>query len=338
MTNERPSHRPPPPRLRAAARLPALALAACALAPALAAAQAGAPPPTAPASPVPSAPVALAGTLAKVHASGTIALGHRKASLPFSYLSAAGEPVGYSVELCRSLVDAIAQAIQRPLAIRWVPVSAADRFDAVADGRVDLECGSTTVNLERRQRVAFSPVVFVSGTRLLVRRGAPVASFRDLAGRAVAVAAGTTNERAMQSLSEQFRLGLRLAPAPDYAEAFAQVAEGRAAALAADEVLLQGLVAQQQQHVGAAGRGADYAVVGDTLSYEPYAFMYRRDDPQLARVVEDGFRAMARDGEIDRQYRRWFLGPLPASGVNLRLPMNPQLRAAIDMLAAGRPQ
>jgi glutamate/aspartate transport system substrate-binding protein len=327
MTTERPPSR----------RLPALALAIAALLPAIAGAQAGAPPPTTPPSAVPTAPLALAGTLARLHADGTIALGHRSASLPFSYVSAGGEPAGYSIELCRALVDAIGQAIQRPLAIRWVPVTAASRFDAVADGRVDLECGSTTVNLERRRRVAFSPVVFVSGTRLLVRQGSPVTSFRDLAGRTVAVAAGTTNERAMRSLSEQFRLGLRISPSPDYDEAFAQVAEGHATALAADEVLLQGLLAQQRGG-GTGGRGGGYAVVGDVLSYEPYAFMYRKDDPQMAKAVEDGFRALARDGEIDRQYRRWFLGPLPASGINLRMPMSPQLRAAIDTLVPGKPQ
>ena len=156
-------------------------------------------------------------------------------------------------------------------------------------GRVDLECGSTTSNVERQKRVAFSPVIFVAGTKVMVKWGSPISSFRDLAGRTVAVTAGTTNE-ALRDLDQKFKLGMRLQVVNTHADGYARVTRGEADAFATDDVLLYGLLAQH----GKAGGGAEMVVVGDYLSYDPYAIMFRKDDPQLAQLVRTASRCWPR--------------------------------------------
>jgi len=272
-----------------------------------------------------SAPVALTGTLAKVRAASAITIAYREASIPFSYLSRRGEPIGYAIELCRSLVAAIGEQVGRELQILWIPVTPENRIEAIASGKADLECGSTTNNLERQKQVAFSPTYFVSGTKLMVRKGSPIRSFRDLAGRTVAVTGGTTNERSMQELAKKFRLDFKLLVARDHAESFARVAEGAADAFATDEVLLHGLIVQYRMR-------DKFQVVGDFLSYDPYGVMYRKDDPQLAALVVATFHALARDGEIERQYTRWFLQRLPSGG-SIDLPMSAQLETILRTMA-----
>lgn len=273
------------------------------------------------------APVLLSGTLAKVRGSGTITLGYRSASIPFSYLSARGEPIGYSVDLCKLLVDAIGDAVGRTLAIKWQPVTPDTRIAAVASGQVDMECGSTTSNLERQKQVAFSPTMFVSGTKLLVKKGSPIRSFRDLGGRRVAVTSGTTNEKAMRDVAQKFHLDIAFTAAPDHAAAFALLAADKVDAFATDDVLLYGLLAENKVQ-------GDYAVTGEFLSYDPYGIMYRKGDAALAKVVNDTFHALAEDREIERRYTRWFLQRLPSSGVSLNLPMSPQLETLIETMSA----
>ena len=268
----------------------------------------------------------LAGTLAKARASGAVTIAHRESSVPFSYLSPRGQPIGYSIELCRKLVEAMADEVGRELEIRWLPVTSESRMQAIVSGRADLECGSTTSNLERARQVAFSPTIFVSGTKLLVKRGSPIKSFRDLRGRTVVVTAGTTNEDTMRSVASKFALDYRLVTARDHAESFARLAEGSADALAGDDVLLFGLITR-------AGARGKYDVVGEFLSYDPYGIMYRKGDPQMARLVRETFRALADDGEVERQYKQWFLKRLPA-GASIDLPMSPQLETLIRAMAA----
>lgn len=271
---------------------------------------------------------ALSGTLAKVRSAGAVAIGYREASIPFSYLSDRREPIGYSIELCKQLVDAMGDAVHKTLAIRWVSVTPASRIDAVASGKVDLECGSTTSNLERQKRVAFSPTMFVSGTKLLVRKGAPLKTFRDLAGKSVAVTAGTTNEKTLRDISARFNLDINLIVSPDHADSFALVKAGKANAFATDDVLLYGFIAEDK----GSKTQSDYEVVGDFLSYDPYGVMYRKDDSAMAKVVNDTFQMLAQDGEIERQYKRWFLRRLP-SGTSIDLPMSPQLETILQTMA-----
>jgi len=274
------------------------------------------------------APVELTGTLAKVRAARALTIAHRESSVPFSYLSTRGEPIGYSIELCRKLAEAIGEAVGRELLLKWLPVTSESRIDAIVSGRADLECGSTTNNLERRAQVAFSPVIFVAGTKLLVRRGSPIRSYRNLGGKTVVVTAGTTNEGAMQEIARRFKLDFRLATARDHAESYAQLEAGKADAFATDDVLLYGLVAQHKAQ-------KQYQVVGEFLSYDPYGIMFRKGDPQLAALVQRAFHDLAEDGEIERQYKRWFLQRLPGpAGQSLDLPMSPQLETLIRAMAA----
>ena len=272
------------------------------------------------------APELLTGTLLKARESGSLTLGYRESSIPFSYLSARGEPIGYSIDLCKLLVDAIGAAVDRELTIRWQPVTPQTRLDAVVSGQVDLECGSTTNNIERQKRVAFSPTMFVSGTKLLVKKDSTIKSFRDLPGKTVAVTAGTTNEQTLRDLARKFKLDFALQAAADHAASFELLTSGQADAFATDDVLLYGLLAQNR-------RQGEFVVTGEFLSYDPYGIMFRKGDAQLARVVRDTFHDLAADGEIERRYTRWFLGKLP-SGVSINLPMSPQLESLIQAMGA----
>jgi glutamate/aspartate transport system substrate-binding protein len=271
-------------------------------------------------------PAQLSGTLAKVRDTGTITIGHRESSIPFSYRSARGEPIGYSIDLCKLLVDAISEQVGREIAIKWQPVTSESRIPAVVSGQVDLECGSTTNNLERQKQVSFSPTMFVSGTKLMVKKGSAIKSFRDLAGKKVVVTAGTTNEKTMRELSVKFKIDMILSVAADHAASFAQLQSGQVEAFATDDVLLYGLLAQNKAQ-------ADYIVTGDFLSYDPYGIMYRKGDTQLAQLVNDTFHNLAEDREIERRYNRWFLRKLP-SGVSLDLPMSAQLETIIQTMVA----
>lgn len=277
------------------------------------------------AQPIGDEGIELTGTLATLRQRGSVIIGYREASVPFSFLSSLKQPIGYSIELCKELVADLGEAVQRELKIEWQPVTSASRVDAVVSGRVDLECGSTTNNAERRERVAFSPTIFVAGTKLMVKQGSAVRSFKDLAGQRVAVTAGTTNEQVMRDLSDKFALKLQFIVSADHDQSLAKLLAGEADAFATDDVLLYGFIAQRKLQ-------GQVKVVGDLLSYDPYGVMYRKDDRLMTRVVNHSFQRMARDGEIERQYRRWFLRKLPL-GVSLNLPMSAQLEALIAATA-----
>ena len=270
-------------------------------------------------------PVELTGTLAKVRSAGALTIAYRESSVPFSYLSARSQPIGYSIELCKRLTEAIGEALGREIAIKWTPVTSETRIEALTSGRADLECGSTTNNLERQKLVAFSPVIFVAGTKLLVKRGSPVRSYRNLAGKTVVVTAGTTNEKAMREIARRFKIDFKIIEQKDHSQSYAQVESGKADAFATDDVLLYGLLAQNKSQ-------KQYQVVGEFLSYDPYGIMFRKDDAQLADLVRRAFHDLAEDGEIERQYKRWFLQRLPG-GQSLDLPMSTQLETLIRAMA-----
>ena len=277
------------------------------------------------------APVELTGTLAKVRAAGALTIAYRESSVPFSYLSPRNEPIGYSIELCKKLTEAIGEAIGRELVLKWLAVTSETRIDAIVKGSADLECGSTTNNLERQKEVAFSPIIFVAGTKLLVKRGSPIRSYRNLGGKTVVVTAGTTNEQAMREIARRFKIDFRLVASKDHAQSYARLEAGEADAFATDDVLLYGLLAQREAR-------KVFQVVGEFLSYDPYGIMFRKNDPQLAELVQRAFHDLAEDGEIERQYRRWFLQKLPGpTGQSLDLPMSPQLETLIRAMAA-RPE
>jgi ABC-type amino acid transport substrate-binding protein len=277
------------------------------------------------ATPAPAIEV-LSGTLKKVRESGTITLGYRESSLPFSFLDATGKPVGYALDLCLEVVDDVAKEVGLPnLAVRYEPVTSENRIPAVVSGKIDLECGSTTANPERRRQVAFSPVTYFSATKLLVRRDSPVKSYRDLADRKVAVTAGTTNEGALRSLFAQLKIPATIVTGRDHAESFAMVKDGRADALGLDDVLLYGLLA------GAGPEGAAFKVLPDKLSFEPYGLMFRKDDPDFAGVVSGTFGRLAESRELRWLYEKWFLKRLP-NGERLNVPMSDELRTNFQVI------
>lgn len=271
----------------------------------------------------------LSGTLKKVRDTGTVTLGVRASSSPFSYLNAKGQPIGYSVDLCRAIVDEISNEIEgKTPSIKYVVVTSESRIGDLVSGKIDLECGSTTNNLERQKQVAFSPVFFVAGTKILVRKSDPLKTFHDLKGKTIVATAGTTNAATMRKLNEQFGLNLTVLSAKDHAESFAMVANGKADAFALDDVLLYGLIAKNKAQ-------AEFSVVGDFLSYDPYGIMFRKDDPEMATLVNRVFHNLAESRELEYSYNRWFLRKLP-NGEQLNLPMSAQLREYFQVL--GEPE
>jgi ABC-type amino acid transport substrate-binding protein len=267
----------------------------------------------------------LTGTLARVRQQGVVRLGYREFAPPFSAGGVGSPPHGYSIDLCLAIVEQITDATGgRPLGVEYRPVTPENRIDLVASGAIDLECGATTQTAERRARVAFSPLTFVTGTRLAVPHASGLRSRLDLDGRRVAVARGTTNEQVLRQIVERTGLRTAIVTAADVAQAFALVAAGQADAVASDDVLLLG-------HLAATGQRARYDLVGEWLSYEAYGIMYARDDAPLAEVVDAAFRRLAQTRELRWMYLRWFERPLP-SGIRLGLPMSPQLQRSFEML------
>jgi glutamate/aspartate transport system substrate-binding protein len=268
---------------------------------------------------------ALSGTLKKIKQTGTITLGYRESSLPFSYLNHRQQPIGYSIDLCREVVEEASTELDgMDVKIALAPVTSADRFDKVKSGAVDLECGSTTSNLQRQKETAFSPIFFVAGTKLMVPKASTIASYRDLAGKTAVVTAGTTNEGALRTLSDKQKLGINIVTARDHAQSFAMLAAGKADAFATDDVLLYGIVATEPS-------AHDMKVVGDYLSYDPYGLVYRRNDPGFAAVVERAFARMAQERRLAELYNKWFVRRLP-TGETLNLPMSPQLSEIFQVL------
>jgi glutamate/aspartate transport system substrate-binding protein len=268
---------------------------------------------------------ALSGTLKKVKDAGTITLGHRESSLPFAYLNRRQQPIGYAIDICREIVEEVATELDgMEIRIAFVPVTPANRFLKVTSGEIDLECGSTTGNVQRRKEVAFSPVFFVAGTKLMVPKSSAIRSYRDLAGKTAVVTAGTTNEAALRTLSDKQRLGINFITAPDHAQSLDILAAGKADAFATDDVLLYGFIAT-------ARTARDMQVVGEYLSYDPYGLVYRRDDPGFAAVVERAFARMASERRLAELYNKWFLRRLP-TGETLNLPISPQLEEIFRML------
>jgi glutamate/aspartate transport system substrate-binding protein len=270
-------------------------------------------------------PDVLTGTLARIKQSGMVRLGYRDASIPFSFLDRSGHPIGYSIDICGAIVEEIGRTLDRDdIKVDYVKVTSDNRLQAVVDGAIDLECGSTTNNLERRRTVDFSPMVFVSGTKVMVSLATPWRDFHDLKGRKVIVTRGTTNQQALQALDRKFKLGMTLIEGPDHEESYRMLEAGDADAFATDDVLLYGLIA--------AHRTQDkFKVVGEFLSYDPYGIAFRRNEPDLHDAVERAVRSLVIERDIGPLYEKWFLARLP-NGERLGLPMSPQLEEAFNVL------
>src|ERR1700726_1010103 len=267
----------------------------------------------------------LSPTLANIKNTHVVRLGYRESSPPFSFLDQANRPIGYSLELCEAIVDEIGIEVDDAnLKIEYVKVTSDDRIPAVVQNKIDLECGSTTANAERARQVAFSPLIFVAGTKLMVPKASSIAAPKDLQGKTVVVTKGTTNEQAMHAVDKKFALGLTIATSADHAQSYQMLVDQKADAFATDDILLYGLFARDKAQ-------DKFGVTGEYLSSDPYGIMFRKGEPQLAAVVEPSFRKLGSNRDLIPLYNKWFVSRLP-TGEKLNVAISPQLEDAFKVL------
>ena len=272
---------------------------------------------------LPAAAQELAGTLKKVKDSGSITLGHRDASIPFSYYDDKQQGVGYAMDLCHRIVDAVKAELKMPkIDVKYQLITSANRIPLMANGTIDLECGSTTNNLDRQKQVSFTITHFVTANRFVAEKSSDLRKLEDLKGKTLVSTAGTTNIRQITELNAQRNLNANIVSANGHSEAFLMVESGRAAAFVMDDILLYSLVANSKNP-------SEWAISEDAFSVEPYGIMLRRDDPAFKMVVDNAMSALYKSGEINKIYSKWFLAPVPPKGINLNLAMSDQFKKVI---------
>ena len=257
-------------------------------------------------------------TLRRIRDTGVLTIGVRETSVPFSYLDAQKQPQGYSVDLCLRVADAVKAELKMPrLEVKFVPVSSSNRIPALLEGKIDLECGSTTNTRDRQKQVAFAYTTFVAGIKMLAKKSSNVNSIEDLRGKPVVVTKGTTSEKMLKTLNDERVLKIDIIESKDHGESFKAVEDGKAIAFPMDDVLLYGLISK-------AKKPDDYAVVGKYLSVEPYAIMMRKDEPQFEKLVNRALIDLFQSGEIRRLYAKWF------NTKELTVPLNQYLKEAFQ--------
>jgi len=260
-------------------------------------------------------------TLKKIKETGSISLGHRESSIPFSYYNDQQQVIGYSQELMLKVADAIKSELKlAKLDTKMMPVTSANRITLVQNGTIDLECGSTTNNSERQKQVGFSTTIFIIGTRLLTKSKSGITDFPDLAGKNVVTTAGTTSERLLRKMNEDKQMKMNIISAKDHGESFLTLETGRAVAFMMDDALLYGEMAK-------AKKPAEWAVVGTPQSEEAYGCMVRKDDPGFKKVVDAALTKAMLSGEAEKIYAKWFLNPIPPKGLNLNMPLSKDMKA-----------
>src|SRR6266849_3461271 len=263
------------------------------------------------------------GTLKKIKESGSITIGHRDASVPFSYYDDKQQPVGYAMDLCHRIVDAVKAELKMPkLETKYQLVTSANRIPLMANGTIDLECGSTTNNLERQKQVWFTITHFVTANRWVAKKSAKLHKLGDLKGKTIVSTAGTTNIKQITEINGQQNLGMNIISANGHPEAFQMVETGRAVAFVMDDILLYSLVAQSRSP-------KDYAISAEALSVEPYGIMLRKDDVAFKKVVDAAMTNIYKSGQINPIYEKWFLKPIPPKGINLNIPMSDQFKKVV---------
>ncbi|ONP22029.1 amino acid ABC transporter substrate-binding protein [Burkholderia cenocepacia] len=260
------------------------------------------------------------GTLKKIKDTGVIALGHRESSIPFSYYDQNQQVVGYSREFQLKVVDAVKKKLNLPnLQVKNIPVTSQNRIPLVQNGTVDIECGSTTNNLERQQRAAFSDTIFVIGTRLMTKKDSGVKDFADLKGKTVVTTAGTTSERLLRKMNNDKQLGMNIISAKDHGDSFNTLESGRAVAFMMDDALLAGERAKAKQP-------GEWVIVGTPQSEEAYGCMMRKGDADFKKVVDDAISQVEKSGEAAKIYAKWFENPIPPKGLNLNFPLSDSMK------------
>jgi len=263
------------------------------------------------------------GTLKKIKDSGSITIGHRDGSIPFSYYDDQQKPVGYAVDLCLRIVDAVKNELKMPkLDVKYQLVTSANRIPLMANGTIDLECGSTTNTLARQEQVWFTITHFVTANRWVAKKAANLSTLVDLKGKTIVSTAGTTNIKQMTELNAAQNLGMNIISANGHPEAFQMVETGRAVAFAMDDILLYSLAAQSRNP-------GDYAISTEATSVEPYGIMLRKDDAAFKKVVNAAMVNLYKSGQINPIYEKWFLKSIPPKGINLNIPMSDQFKKVV---------
>jgi glutamate/aspartate transport system substrate-binding protein len=263
------------------------------------------------------------GTLKKIKDSGSITIGHRDASIPFSYYDDKQQPVGYAMDLCLRIADAVKADLKMPkLEIKYQLVTSANRIPLMANGTIDLECGSTTNNLARQEQVGFTITHFVTANRWVAKKSAKIHSLQDLKGKTIVSTAGTTNIKQITEINAAQNLGMNIISANGHPEAFQMVETGRAVAFVMDDILLYGLAAQSRNP-------KDYEISKDALSVEPYGIMLRKDDKPFKQVVDAAMTKIYKSGQINAIYAKWFQKPIPPKGLDLNIPMSASMKKVV---------
>nr|WP_232539517.1 amino acid ABC transporter substrate-binding protein [Comamonas koreensis] len=261
-------------------------------------------------------------TLDKIKSSGAITLGYREASFGFSYLDANLKPIGYSIDICAHILDAIKAKLQLPeLKVNYQAVTSANRIPLVQNGTVDLECGSTTNLVERQKQVAFSPDIFRYNVRMLVKKSSGIKGIADLQGKSVATTTGTTSFRLLRQADRASKLDVTNVPGKDHTESFLLVQGDKAAAFVLDDILLAGQIANARDP-------QNYEIVGESLRTENQALMLRNDDPAFKQLVDETVSGLMQSGEMEKLYQRWFMSPIAPKGININYPLNAETRDA----------
>ena len=264
-----------------------------------------------------------ADTLAKVKESGVFTIGHRDASIPLSYYDDKQQPIGYSVEICQRVADAVKKELKKPnLQIKYQLVTSANRIPLLANGTVDIECGSTTNNAERQKQVSYLPTTFVTANRIMYKKGSGISVLADLKGKTLVSTAGTTNIKQVTQINADKNLGVNITSANGHAESFLMVETGRAAAFAMDDILLAGLIATSKNP-------GQFEVSKEALSVEPYGIMVRKDDAKFEALAGGVVKGLMKSGEINKIYDKWFLKPIPPKNITMNVPMSPNLKKVI---------
>ncbi|MBI4206903.1 MAG: amino acid ABC transporter substrate-binding protein [Betaproteobacteria bacterium] len=265
----------------------------------------------------------LTGTLKKIKDTGSITIGHRDASIPFSYYDDKQQPVGYAIDLCLKIVDALKTELKMPkIDAKYQLVTSANRIPLMGNGTIDLECGSTTNNLDRQKQVWFTMTHFVTANRFVSKKASKLKTVEDLKGKTVASTSGTTNIKQITEINNAKKLGINIIAANGHPEAFQMVETGRAVAFVMDDILLYSLVAQARSP-------GDYVISSDALSVEPYGIMLRKDDAAFKKVVDNAMRGILKGADFAKIYDKWFLKPVPPKGINLNVPMSPVFKKVV---------
>jgi glutamate/aspartate transport system substrate-binding protein len=270
----------------------------------------------------PAAAQQLTGTLKKIKETGSITVGYRESSIPFSYLDDKQRPIGYAMDLCMKIVDAVKAELKMPgLKIQLQPVTSSNRIPLMQNGTIDLECGSTTNSVERQKQVSFGPTYFVINVTAAVKKSSGIHSLADLNGKTISTTSGTTSVPLLKKYEKTQNVQVKEIYGKDHAESFLLVADDRAAAFVMDDILLAGQIANSRNP-------SDYRIIPESLRQEPYSMMLRKDDPQFKALVDGTIGRVMQSGEIGRIYAKWFTSPIPPRGINLNFPMTPAIRDA----------